>query len=57
MFLSAFPIVALVLIQVLKPDYYDEVKETSLYIPAALGVATFLVVNVIYMKIMVNIKV
>jgi tight adherence protein B len=57
MFLSAFPIVALVLIQVLKPDYYDEVKETSLYIPAALGVVTFLVVNVIYMKIMVNIKV
>jgi tight adherence protein B len=57
MFLSAFPIVALVLIQVLKPDYYDEVKETALYIPAALGVVTFLVVNVIYMKIMVNIKV
>ncbi len=57
MFLSAFPIVALVLIQILKPDYYDEVKETSVFIPAALAVGTFLVINVIYMKIMVNIKV
>jgi tight adherence protein B len=57
MFLSGFPIVALILIQILKPDYYDEVKETSAYIPAAIAVGTFLVINVIYMKIMVNIKV
>jgi tight adherence protein B len=57
MFLSAFPIVALVMIQILKPDYYDDVKETSAFIPAALAVGTFLVINVIYMKIMVNIKV
>ncbi|MFN3292235.1 MAG: type II secretion system F family protein [Gemmobacter sp.] len=57
MFLSGFPIVAMVLIQVLKPDYYDDVKETAYFIPTALVVATFLVINVIYMKIMVNIKV
>lgn len=57
MFLSAFPIVALVMINVLKPDYYDEVKETAAYIPAALVVGAMLVINVIYMKIMVNIKV
>jgi tight adherence protein B len=57
MFLSAFPIVALVMIQVLKPDYYDGVKETSAFIPAALGVGVFLVINVIYMKVMCNIKV
>jgi tight adherence protein B len=57
MFLSGFPIAALVAIQVLKPDYYDEVKETAAFIPAALVVGTFLVINVIYMKIMVNIKV
>ncbi|MDR5654466.1 type II secretion system F family protein [Ruixingdingia sedimenti] len=57
MFLSAFPIVAMVAIQVLKPDYYDEVKETSAFIPAALIVGTFLLINVIYMRIMVNIKV
>jgi len=57
MFLSAFPIVAIIVISVAKPDYYDEVKDTALFIPAALGVAAFLVVNVIFMKIMVNIKV
>lgn len=57
MFLSAFPIVALVAIQIIKPDYYDDVKETAAFIPAALVVGTFLVLNVIFMKIMVNIKV
>ncbi len=57
MFLSAFPIVALILINVIQPDYYDDVKETSAFIPAALIVGVFLVVNVIFMKIMVNIKV
>ncbi|WP_050528351.1 type II secretion system F family protein [Pseudorhodobacter aquimaris] len=57
MFLSGFPIVALIGIQVIKPDYYDNVKETSAFIPAALVVGAFLVINVIFMKIMVNIKV
>ena len=57
MFLSGFPIAALLMIQMLKPDYYDGVKETDMFVPAALGVAAFLVVNVIFMKIMVNIKV
>ncbi|MFA5537950.1 MAG: type II secretion system F family protein [Gemmobacter sp.] len=57
MFLSAFPIVAMVMITIIKPDYFDEVKETSAFIPAALIVGVLLVVNVIYMKIMVNIKV
>jgi tight adherence protein B len=57
MFLSAFPIVALIAIQVIKPDYYDDVKDTPAFIPAALVVGTFLVINVIFMKMMVNIKV
>jgi tight adherence protein B len=57
MFLSGFPIAAMIMIQVLKPDYYDDVKETAYFIPTALVVATFLIINVIYMKIMVNIKV
>ena len=57
MFLSGFPILALIMISVIKPDYYDEVKTTSAFIPAALIVGTFLLVNVIFMKIMVNIKV
>ena len=57
MFLSVFPILALVGINVIQPNYYDDVKETAVFIPACLVVATFLVVNVIFMKIMVNIKV
>lgn len=57
MFLSAFPIGALIMISVIKPDYYDDVKDTAAFIPAALVVAVFLVINVIFMKIMVNIKV
>ena len=57
MFLSGFPIVAMVMIQIIKPDYYDDVKDTPIFIPVAMVVALFLVVNVIYMKIMVNIKV
>ena len=57
MFLSGFPIVALIMINVIQPDYYDDVKDTSAFIPAALAVATFLIVNVIFMRMMVNIKV
>ena len=57
MFLSAFPILALIMINVIQPDYYDEVRETAAFVPAALVVVAFLIINVIFMKIMVNIKV
>ena len=57
MFLSAFPIVALVMINVIEPHYYDDVKKTAVFIPASLIVGAFLVVNIVVMKIMVNIKV
>jgi len=57
MFLSAFPIVAMIAISVIQPDYYDEVKETPLFIPVALVVFAFLAINVIYMRKMVNIQV
>lgn len=57
MFLSAFPLVALVAIQAAKPDYFDEVKDTAAFIPAALVVAALLGANVMFMKIMTNIKV
>lgn len=57
MFLSGFPFGALIMINLVQPDYYDEVKQAPVFIPVALGVAAFLIVNVIFMKIMVNIKV
>ncbi|NDR57253.1 type II secretion system F family protein [Aliiruegeria sabulilitoris] len=57
MFLSFFPILALVGINVADPHYYDDVMETPAFIPACLIVGAFLLVNMIFMKIMVNIKV
>ena len=57
MFLSLFPIVALVMINVIQPNYYDDVKETAAFIPACLVVAAFLVVNIFVMRMLVNIKV
>jgi tight adherence protein B len=57
MFLSGFPFVALLMITLIKPDYYDDVRETAAFIPAAIAVGVFLVANVIFMRIMVNIKV
>ncbi len=56
-FLSGFPLVALLGINVLQPNYYDDVKETAVFIPAALVVASFLVVNIFVMRALVNIKV
>ncbi len=56
-FLSGFPILALVGINMLQPDYYDKVIDTPVFIPAALVVAGFLIANVFVMKALVNIKV
>lgn len=57
MFLSGFPLVALVAINVIQPNYYDEVKETSVFVPACLVVAGFLIVNIFVMRSLVDIKV
>ncbi len=57
MFLSIFPILALVMINVIQPNYYDDVKETAYFIPACLIVAAFLVANIFVMRMLVNIKV
>ncbi len=57
MFLSGFPIVALVMINVIQPNYYDDVKETAYFIPACLVVAAFLVANIFVMRALVNITV
>ena len=57
MFLSIFPILALVMINVIQPNYYDDVKETAYFIPACLVVAAFLVANIFVMRMLVNIKV
>ncbi len=56
-FLSFFPIIALVAINVLQPDYYDGVENTPVFLPLAIVVVIFLIVNIIFMHMMVNFKV
>lgn len=56
-FLSVFPLLALVGISVAQPNYYDAVKESAFFVPAAIVVGVLLLCNVIFMRIMVNIKV
>lgn len=57
MFLSGFPLGVLAIIQLTKPTFYDTVKDTEYFIPAALIVFMFLGMNMMFMKIMTNIKV
>jgi tight adherence protein B len=56
-FLSGFPIAAMLGISVIKPDYYDGVKDSPLFVPVAIVVFAFLGINVLYMRKMVNIQV
>ena len=56
-FLSAFPIVCLIVINVSDPHYYDEVRDHALFIPACFFVAIFLGLNLIVMRILTDIKV
>ncbi|MDE3079968.1 MAG: type II secretion system F family protein [Paracoccaceae bacterium] len=56
-FLSAFPIGAIIMINFLQPHYFDKVKDTAYFIPACFVVAGLLVVNMLFMRWMVNIKV
>jgi len=56
-FLSGFPIGALVVIQLLDPNYYDEVLDHPWFIPACFLVGAFLVANLLVMRALVNIKV
>lgn len=56
-FLSIFPIIALLLVQIVDPEYYDKVSDHPLFVPGTIVVAVMLVVNVFFMRWMVNIKV
>lgn len=56
-FLSFFPVMALIAINILQPSYYDGVIDTPVFIPLAIVVLIFLIVNIIFMHMMVNFKV
>ena len=56
-FLSAFPVLALIAINVMDPNYYDNVLDHYLFVPACIAVGLFLGANLIIMRMLVNIKV
>lgn len=56
-FLSAFPIVALIVINVSDPNYYDQVMDHPFFIPACFLVGIFLCANLYVMRILTDIKV
>lgn len=56
-FLSGFPIVAMLGIQVIKPDYYDEAMLHPYFIPACIFVGVTLTINLIVMRALTNIRV
>jgi tight adherence protein B len=55
--LSGFPILALIGINLVQPNYFDDVMESPMFIPACFVVAAFLVLNLIVMRALTNIKV
>ena len=56
-FLSMFPILAIILINLMDPNYYDNVDDSPLFMPAAIFVGVLLAVNILFMRAMVDIKV
>jgi tight adherence protein B len=56
-FLSGFPVVALIVINVMDPHYYDEVIDHPYFIPACFFVGGFLTLNLVVMRWLTNIKV
>ncbi|MEM9577126.1 MAG: type II secretion system F family protein [Pseudomonadota bacterium] len=56
-FLSGFPIVCLIVINVGDPHYYDAVRDHPWFIPACFLVGIFLALNLFVMRILTDIKV
>jgi tight adherence protein B len=56
-FLSLFPIVMVIAVQVVKPDYYRQVADHPLFGTLAGITAVLLVLNVVFMRVLTKIKV
>jgi len=56
-FLSAFPVLALIGVNVLDPHYYDEVLDHPWFIPSCIIVGVLLTLNLLVMRHLTNIKV
>ena len=55
--LMVIGIVALIVINVADPHYYDEVRTHAMFIPACFAVGIFLTANLLVMRVLTNIKV
>jgi len=56
-FLSVFPVAALIVIQLIEPGHYDDVSESTVFVPAVIFVCVMLLINVLVMRWLVDIKV
>ena len=56
-FLSLFPIVMLIAVQAVKPDYYTQVADRPLFTPLAAITVVLLVLNILFMRLLTKIKV
>ncbi len=56
-FLSIFPIVALMAVQLVDPNYYDRVADHPLFVPGTIITFIFLAANVLFMRVLADIKV
>ncbi|MFK7875714.1 MAG: type II secretion system F family protein [Paracoccaceae bacterium] len=56
-FLSGFPVLALIVINIGDPEYYDAVRDHSLFIPACFFVVFMLTINLYVMRLLTDIKV
>lgn len=56
-FLSAFPIICLIVINVSDPNYYEDVRDHALFIPACFFVGIMLAANLYVMRLLTDIKV
>jgi tight adherence protein B len=56
-FLSMFPLLAIIMINLVDPNYYDNVQDAPVFVPGIIIVGVLLSVNVLFMRAMVNIKV
>ena len=56
-FLSVFPVLALMMVLLIRPNYYEDASTHPLFVPLTIVVIVLLIVNIFFMRMLVNIKV
>ena len=47
----------MLLVQMIDPNYYSKVSDHPLFVPGTIAVFALLIINIFFMRMMVNIKV